>query len=43
MTDSLSYTPEITVTRAHAKPSQSSLAIVWLRLPMADAPLTLGS
>jgi hypothetical protein len=30
-------------TTAHMKSSQSSLAVAWWRLPMADVPLPLGS
>jgi hypothetical protein len=37
------HTPKITVTTAHIKSSQSSLAVAWYRLPTADVPLTLGS
>jgi hypothetical protein len=37
------HTPKITLTTAHIKSSQSSLAVVWWRLPTADVPLTLGS
>jgi hypothetical protein len=34
---------EIAVTTAHIKSSQSSLAVVWQRLPTVDVPLPLGS
>jgi hypothetical protein len=37
------HTPKITVTTAHIKFSQSSLGIAWLRLPVVDVPLPLGS
>jgi hypothetical protein len=32
------HTPKITVTTAHIKSFQSSLAVVWLRLSKADFP-----
>jgi hypothetical protein len=37
------HTPKITVTTAHIKSSQSSLAVAWWRLPTADVPFPLGS
>jgi hypothetical protein len=37
------HTAKITVTVAHIMSSQSSLAIAWQWLPMADIPLPLGS
>jgi hypothetical protein len=35
-------TTKITVTTTHIKPSQSSLAVAWQRLPTADVTLPLG-
>jgi hypothetical protein len=37
------HTPKITVTAAHIKSSQSSLAVAWQRLPTTDIPLPLSS
>jgi hypothetical protein len=37
------HIPRITVTAAHMKTSQSSLAVAWKRLPTADIPVHLGS
>jgi hypothetical protein len=35
----MSKTPKNTVTIAHIKPSQTSLAVAWQRLSRADVPL----
>jgi hypothetical protein len=37
------HTPKITVTTAHIKSSESSLAVAWQRLSTADVPLPLCS
>jgi hypothetical protein len=37
------YIPKITVTTAHEKSSQSSLAVAWQRLPNMGVSLSLGS
>jgi hypothetical protein len=37
------HAPKITVTTAHIKSYQSSLAVGWYRFPTADVPLSLGS
>jgi hypothetical protein len=36
------HTTTITVTTAHIKTSQSSLAVAWYRLPTADVSVSLG-